>query len=633
MTPKAQARRVMAMTLAYDAAAAGVAMWLAVDVRWRIEGFAPPFPVYTGPVAAFVFACVAAAAFVLMGVHRQVWRHAGWPDVVRIVQAAGLAVLFFLPVMFVSTRLMGFPRSSLLAAFVLWLAFLFAGRMVALLRSTRRPWQIFSPISRSAHPAVLVGDAQAMADALKALRRKEGGSPLRVLGLLQTGGVHTGRAIRGVTVMGGLDDLGQALDVLAVRYGETPWVAATGDGRDPANMSALLEQVAARGAKVMAIGFGDDGPRLKSVRPNDLLARPERVLDPAPVVELTQGASVFVTGGGGTIGSELSRQCAAADPRLLTIYDSSEYNLYEIDLALRAAHPDLQLRMHLGDVRNRKRLAVAMNEAQPDVVIHAAALKHVPLMEQNPCEAVLTNIGGALTAMSAAIEAGAKRFVLISTDKAVNPPNVMGATKRLAEIAIARLGRSAGLPTAIVRFGNVLGSSGSVVPLFERQIAAGGPVTVTHPDMTRYFMTVEEASRLVLQAAALHKDPAEAGLFVLDMGEPVRIEALAESMIRLKGCVPGRDILIEYSGPRPGERMHEELTYAHEALQSTGVEGVLRASGADGELQGDIFLAELDRLIDSAADGDRAASLARLETMVDKYSGGRGALQAVQLAG
>ncbi len=628
MTPEAQARRAMIMTLAYDSAAAAIAMWLAIEGRWALEGGGRDTPMYMAPIAAILFAGAATLAFVITGVHRQVWRHSGWPDAFRVVQAAGLALLMFMPAMFVWNRLIGLPRTSIFIALGIWLALLFVGRMAALLRSTRRPFQIFAPVRKDAEIAVVVGDAISVAEGLRALRRTNGGSPLRVLGILETGLANPGRAIRGVTVMGGLDRLGNTLDVLRVRYGATPMVAVAGDARTPVNMGEILEEVSARHGKIMAIG-GNGEARLEKVRPADLLARAERALDPAPIVDLVGGRRVFVTGGGGTIGSELARQSAACAPEALTLYDSSEYNLYEIDLELRNSRQGLEIASHLGDVRNEVRLLGAMRKARPDVVIHAAALKQVPLMEENPCEAILTNIGGTILAAKAAVESGAQRLVFISTDKAVNPPNVMGATKRLAELALAEIVRGTQLAVSMVRFGNVLGSSGSVVPLFERQIEAGGPVTVTDPEITRYFMTVEEASRLVLQAAALQTEAGVAGLYVLDMGDPVRIQALAEAMVRLKGFVPGRDIDIVHTGLRPGEKLHEELTYPEEALGRSSVSGVMRVTGASNP-PGELFMAELGRLIDAAAASDRETAVSKLSQLVSGLSVGSGEQRALR---
>ncbi|MEM9669577.1 MAG: polysaccharide biosynthesis protein [Pseudomonadota bacterium] len=629
MTPRIEAQRAMALTLGHDVLMAFMAMFFAVEMRWRVfsEYDLRPFDGRVPVIAGIIFALSAALAIVLLQVHRQVWRHSGWPDAVKVVQAAGLAALIFLPIMFLWNRLDGFPRSSLLIALPIWMSLLFVGRMIALNRSTRRPFQIFAPRRRNAPRALLVGDNAALADALRDLERTPDGSPIRVLGLIETDGAVPGLAIRGVTVHGDLEDLGSRLDMLEARYGAYPWVAAVGEGRSRRVMKQILDATSSRGSEVMALGGEAEGAPLVPVRPADLLGRRERVWDEEPIEQLVSGTRLFITGGGGTIGSELVRQCARHAPAQITVYDSSEYNLYKIDMMLRRQFPDVNVEAVLGDVRESGRLARIMRDAKPDIVFHAAALKHVPLMELNPCEAILTNAGGAANTARAAVSCGVKKFVFISTDKAVDPDNVMGATKRLAEMVVRQITDDTDMAVSLVRFGNVLGSSGSVVPLFDKQIAEGGPVTVTHKEMTRYFMTVEEAVYLVLQASAQQKETGDAGLYVLDMGDPVRIQSLAEAMIRMKGYVPGVDILIEHTGPRPGDKMHERLTYVHEDLQTTDVDGVRRVQ-CDQQVPRGFELA-FESLLKTAANHDPADSLAQLSGLVQSYSVPRHMIQAV----
>ena len=294
---------------------------------------------------------------------------------------------------------------------------------------------------------------------------------------------------------------------------------------------------------------------------------------------LIEGRRVLVTGAGGTIGSELVRQAFELEPAQLILMDSSEFNLYALDQSLLEARLPPIWTTVLADVRDHAGMQALFVRSQPEVILHAAALKHVPLMEINPSEAVLTNIGGAIMMARLAREQ-CQALVFISTDKAVNPTNVMGATKRIAERCVHAIAQGGRSKVAVVRFGNVLGSTGSVVPLFERQIALGGPVTVTHPEMERYFMTVQEAASLVLQTGGLPTVEAglEGCLYVLDMGEPVRIDHLARQLIRLHGLKPDVDIRIEYTGLRPGEKLYEEIFYDGEAVHSTAADGVLAAS-------------------------------------------------------
>ena len=398
-----------------------------------------------------------------------------------------------------------------------------------------------------------------------------------------------------------------------------PCFGVAGTVREREMMSAILETATQHGSRVMALGLDREGLHLQRVRPADLLTRPIRKLDTEPVRNLLEGKRVFVTGAGGTIGSQLAQQCAALGVSQLTLYDASEYNLYEIDLTLREQFPELDLFTQIGDVRDKTRLRQTMEIAKPDVMIHAAALKHVPLMELNACEAILTNVGGAVNAVDAAIEFGLERFVFISTDKAVDPDNVMGATKRLAELALAYRAKGTSLAVSMVRFGNVLGSSGSVVPLFERQIAAGGPVTLTDDQVSRYFMTVEEASSLVLQGTAHNGHPGESSLYVLDMGDPIRIRTLAEAMIRMKGMVPDQDIKIKTTGLRPGEKLHEELTYANERLISTGIEGLNKVTPESRKSEPDGFNDQLNQLLVIAGERQQTQALRTLAQLVPAY--------------
>lgn len=619
MKPQFEARRAMALTLGFDVLAAFISMAIAVFYRWAVTGGAPPEEAALGLIASSAFAIAALMAFAIMRVHRQVWRHSGWPDAMRIMQAVALTALIFLPLMFLWNRLIGIPRTSLPVALGIWVSIIFLARMIALSRSTRRPFQIFRSIREDAPPAILVANASEAADVLRDLQSTKGGAPVRMLGLIEADGAEPGRAIRGVPVLGGLNELPKMLDLLAVRYGATPWVAVAGAVRERETMNAVLETATQHGSRVMALGLDREGLHLQRVRPADLLARPVRKLDTDPVRHLLEGKRVFVTGAGGTIGSQLARQCAAMGVAQLTLYDASEFNLYDIDLTLREDYPALDLLARIGDVRDATRLRQTVQEAKPDVMIHAAALKHVPLMEMNACEAILTNVGGAVNAVDAAIEFGLERFVFISTDKAVDPDNVMGATKRLAELALAYRAKGTQLAVSMVRFGNVLGSSGSVVPLFERQIAAGGPVTLTDDEVSRYFMTVEEASSLVLQGTAHNGQPGESSLYVLDMGDPIRIRTLAEAMIRMKGMVPYLDIKIKTTGLRPGEKLHEELTYADERLISTGIDGLNKVTPESRKSEPDGFHDQLEHLLSIAGARQQNKALFALGQLVPAY--------------
>lgn len=613
-----QARRAMFLTLAFDIATSAIAMASALLLRWlSTEGGVPPGMYGLIAISTLLFAISAGGAFYLLRIHRQVWRHMGANDAVLVLQGVGLAVLLFFPGIFLWNRLVGLPRSSILSAVVIWVILLFAGRMIALARSTRQPLQFIHRVPADATPAILIGDSDAAAEVIARLRKENGSAKFRLLGLLQMDDVQPGRAIRGVPVMGSASELDFVLSMLAERYGSPPWVAVTGSARLPKSMSDILEIATQKGSKVIAFSASGDSSDADELRPADLLARRQRILDMRPVDELLRGSRVLVTGGGGTIGLELARQCAEREPEHLVLLDSSEYNLYHADIVIRREFPHIKVDTVLGNIRDVTRLEQAFGEFQPEVVFHAAALKHVPLMEKHVCEAILTNVEGAMNVTRTAVKYGAKRLVFISTDKAVDPDNVMGATKRLAELAVMRAAARGRLMPSLVRFGNVLGSSGSVVPLFTEQIAAGGPVTITHPDVSRYFMTVKEAASLVLQAAALGNDGDDGNLFMLDMGEPIRIEALAEAMIRMRGLVPGHDIEVVYTGLRPGEKLNEALVHTFEDVNPTDIDGVLRVNG--GLACDHRFELMLKQLLSAAERRERVEALSLLRRLVPEY--------------
>lgn len=331
---------------------------------------------------------------------------------------------------------------------------------------------------------------------------------------------------------------------------------------------------------------------LKNVEIQDLLGREQIKVNNEEILNAIGDKIVLVTGGGGSIGSELCRQIATSNPKQLIIFDMYENNAYDIQQELIRKYPDLNLVTLIGSVRNTNRLAWLMQTYKPDIVFHAAAHKHVPLMEDSPNEAIKNNVLGTYKTATAAARAGVKKFVLISTDKAVNPTNIMGASKRLCEMVIQMMNREYKNTTFVaVRFGNVLGSNGSVIPLFKKQIADGGPVTVTHKDIIRFFMTIPEAVSLVLQAAYYAKG---GEIFILDMGEPVKIDDMARNLIKLSGYTPDVDIMVEYTGLRPGEKLYEELLMSEEGLEST--ENSLIHIGKPIEMDDEWFRVKLRQL-------------------------------------
>ena len=339
---------------------------------------------------------------------------------------------------------------------------------------------------------------------------------------------------------------------------------------------------------------------VREVEITDLLGRDPIVVDNNEVFDMLAGKTILVTGGGGSIGSELCRQIASHNPGQLIIFDIYENNAYEIQQELLRKYKDLNLVALIGSVRNTHRINSVMQEYKPDIVFHAAAHKHVPLMEVSPNEAVKNNVMGTYKTAKAAADAGVKKFVLISTDKAVNPTNIMGATKRICEMIIQMMDRADNNTSFVaVRFGNVLGSNGSVIPLFKKQIAEGGPVTVTHKDIIRFFMTIPEAVSLVLQASYYAKG---GEIFVLDMGDPVKIDDMARNLIKLSGLRPDVDIKIEYTGLRPGEKLYEEKLMDEEGMQTTA--NKLIFIGEPIEMDDELFKKNLAKLDEESREDD-----------------------------
>lgn len=576
-----------------------------------------------------LFAAISAIVFKLSRMHRGIWRYASLDDLVAITKTVTLSILIFLPVLFVITRLELFPRS---VPFINWFV------LMALLGGPRFAYRLFkdrrteSLIERDEHrrvPVLLIGAN----DAAETFIRQEGrdrNASYKVVGVIDEKGTRVGRTIHGVPVLGGLNDLDS---IVERRCDPRPQrIVLTHSRLDGATVRALLQRADALGLSLARL------PRLSELRAGvedqletrpiaveDLLGRPQAVLDREAMRRLIAGRSVLVTGAGGTIGGELTRQIAACGPSRLVLFDSSEYNLYQIDLEIAAAYPHLDRPMVLGDVRDRARLDAVFASYAPELVFHAAALKHVPMVEQNPLEGMLTNTIGSRNVADACREAGVRMMVQISTDKAVNPTSVMGATKRLAESYAQALDLAAGergqTRFVTVRFGNVLGSTGSVVPLFQKQIAAGGPVTVTDPEVTRYFMSVREAVELVLQASAIGEaDTAACGrIFELDMGEPVRILDLARQMIRLAGKRPDEEIMITFTGLRPGEKLKEELLHAGEDLVPTANPNLRLANPRTVDLP---FLQRaLDELEATCRAGKREAALATIRHLVPEFDG------------
>ncbi len=451
------------------------------------------------------------------------------------------------------------------------------------------------------------------------------------LGLVDEKGTRVGRNIHGVHVLGDLAGIHSVLEQLR-RNGKRPQrLIVTKENMDGAALRRLVTVADEAGVSLSRLprltdfrSGVEDGTEIRPIDIEDVLGRPQTVLDRASMQTLVQGKRVLITGAGGTIGGELARQIAEFGPDTLCLLDSSEYALYEIDLELRECHPEMERHTVIADVRDTARISRLFTAEKPELVFHAAALKHVPMVEAHPAEGVQTNILGTRVVADCCRAAGVSAMVLISTDQAVNPTSIMGATKRIAEtycqaLDILESERSrkgeAGTRFITVRFGNVLGSTGSVVPLFQRQLAAGGPLTVTHPDMKRYFMTVREAVELVLEASVLGtRDTGHQGkIYVLDMGEPIRILDRANQMILLAGLRPGIDIGIEFTAPRPGEKLYEEVLHDSEPPERTEYGGILLAAPRTANLE------QLNPVIDALSTAARIGDDDELSALIRRH--------------
>ena len=501
------------------------------------------------------------SAFVYFGLYRGHWRFASVPDLLRILKAVVLGTLAVVAVLFLFTRLQGIPRSVFPLYAVLLTGLLGGPRLFYRWFKDRRLYL------GQGRRVLIVGAGRAGEMLARDLLRDPHRS-LNPVGFVDDDPRKQGREIHGIRVLG----TGSQFPTLVAEHDVDLVLLAVPSARS-AQIRRLVEQCEAAGvpfrmlprmADLVAGRVSVDA--LREVSIEDLLGRDPVELDRRAIHAGLSGRRVLVSGGGGSIGSELCRQVVRLGPSELIIFEKSEYNLYRIEMELRRAFSQVPIRALLGDVTDPVAVDRLFEAQRPHVVIHAAAYKHVPLLENQVREAVLNNVCGTRTMALAADRHGSEIFVLVSTDKAVNPANVMGASKRVAEIFCQNFDRRSRTRFVTVRFGNVLGSAGSVVPLFQEQIRAGGPVTVTHKDMTRYFMTIPEACQLILQAGVM----GEGGeIYVLDMGEPVKITYLAEQMIRLAGLEPGKDIEIVFSGLRPGEKLYEELFHEQESLRPT----------------------------------------------------------------
>jgi FlaA1/EpsC-like NDP-sugar epimerase len=580
----------------HDLGMAALAWWLAKFLRYMLlhAGVADFMPLEFPLVLA-----VQGGVFAWTGLYKGLWRFASLPDLWNIVRASLVGTLGIGLVLFLYTRLDGVPRSTFIL-YPIVLSILLGGPRLAYRFWKDSRLDLFA--SRKSQRVIIIGAGRAGETLARDLRRD---ARYQLVGFVDDDASLRGARLHGIPVLGVMDQIPRLAREVAAQM-----ILIALPGASTAQMRRVVELCQESGVTFRTVPRLDDVVagraqfnQIKEVAIEDLLGRDSVELDWTAIRTSISGRTVLVTGGGGSIGAELCRQVARLGAGALIIVENCEYNLYRIERELSAQYPELILHACLVDAGDRMAMTELFERHRPKIVFHAAAYKHVPLLQEQLREAVRNNILATRVVAQAAAAVGCERFVLISTDKAVNPTSVMGACKRVAEILCQNFSRQTTTTHFVtVRFGNVLDSAGSVVPLFREQIRDGGPVTVTHPEISRYFMTIPEACQLILQASALGQG---GEIFALDMGEPVRIRDLAEQMIRLAGKQPGVDVPIVFTGLRPGEKLFEELFDAREEYSGTTHAKIFLARSR--EVAWEMLCMQLDQLGDAVRSCDEDA--------------------------
>ena len=610
----------------HDAVMAALSFLLSVYIRLGADQWSLADDYIKQGTILFTLTCV--GIFIYMRLYRGLWRYTSMQDMVMLGKAVTLSVLIFAVIMFAVNRLDGIPRSVLFINWML-LLFLLAGPRFIYRAFKDRTLSLNLPLKeRERIPVLLIGAGDEAEQFIRDMARDRG-SPYEVVGLVDDDPKQKGRTIHRIPICGDSGALDHIIRKLE-RKGMRPQKLILSDDKTAGpTVRHLLELADDIGIPLVRLprlsefkqGM-HDRPQLRPIAVEDLLGRSQNVLDRDSMQTLVHGKRVLITGAGGTIGGELTRQICQFEPAEIILFENCEFNLYQIEREIRDSFPAISLTVALSDVRDVRNVDVVFRKHTPELVFHAAAIKHVPMAEYNIEEAILTNVFGTRTIAEACHKHQVKVMLMISTDKAVNPANVMGATKKLAESFCQSLGStqngSGKTKYITVRFGNVLGSTGSVVPLFQEQLAKGGPITVTHPDMTRYFMTVREAVELVLQAAVLGTGmQRQECIFVLDMGQPVRIVDLAQQMIKLAGLKPGEDIKIVFTGLRTGEKLYEELFHFSENAVKTSHESIFLASPRFTDMA--TLRKALDQLFVLCSERKTHEALAMLKQLVPEF--------------
>lgn len=571
--------------------------------RFNLESIPPEFLTLALQTLPIVIA-IQAVLFWQFGLYRGIWRFASMPDLMRIIKSVVFGTALVAVVLFLATRMEGIPR-SVFPIYALLLVGLLGGP-----RFAYRWWKDRRLYQKEGTKALVVGAGRAGEMLVRDLLR-DANREYEPWAFVDDDPKKRGQDIHGIRVVGPVEDIVEMADDVDVILIAVP--SAT--SQQMRRIVGLCERAGLPFRTLPQLGDFVSGratvQALRQVNIDDLLGREAVVLDKEVLSRSSRGKTILVTGGGGSIGSELCRQIARLGPAQLIILDHSEFNLYSIDLELRASFPAVRVLPILGDAGDEVAVDALLRQQRPNVVFHAAAYKHVPMLEGQVRSAVMNNVLATRKLARLASQHKCESFILISSDKAVNPGNIMGATKHIAELYCQSLNDRSETQFVTVRFGNVLGSAGSVIPLFQKQIAGGGPVTVTDPDVTRYFMTISEAAQLILQASSVGKG---GEIFVLDMGEPINISYLAEQLILLSGKKPGEDIEIVYTGLRPGEKPFEELFHQSEELIETAHPKTLLARSRKVDLAA--LDAMFDRLANAAGSNDEPEMRRLIEELV-----------------
>lgn len=579
-----------------------------------------------------VYTLLASGVFLWLQLYRGVWRYVSVNEVIAIgLATCGIAILY-IPLMFLMGHPVIMPRSVVIICWFVNTSLMCFSRILYRFFHDRWDKEVESEFSSVPQSRVLLIGATNQAEMFIRDMQRNPRALYEVVGIVDQKKVCVGRQIHGVEIMGGVEDLPDIISQLNAE-GRHPHhiVIADPDFKDQRSIHKLLKinsHFKVDLAKLPNLeNFTRPGPygiEIKPIQIEDLLGRKPIGLNRDAMRLLIHGRRILITGAGGTIGGELVRQVASFKPERVILLDHSEYLLYSIDLEISETYPDVMRRMVLADVTDEASIETIIGAEKPEIVFHAAALKHVPIAEFNACQTILTNVIGTRNMVESCRRHGVQAMIMISTDKAVFPSSIMGATKRLAENLCQAMDayntKRKSTRFITTRFGNVLGSTGSVVPLFKRQLAQGGPLTVTHPEIKRYFMTVQEAVELVLEAAVVGLNtPQTVGqIFVLDMGQPIRILDLAEQMIQLAGLRPYEDIKIEFSGLRPGEKLIEELFLSSEKLIQTSCEGLMLAAPTLSEYK--TLSPGIHKLEELARARRTAEAIEQLKKLVPEYT-------------